>query len=89
MKRIAVITTKNTTKYPDVDFETLKQKEIPMVMKWKENGVVENFFVREDTNGAMLIFKDVEMEQVVKNIEGLPFFPYLENVEYVDLNKIF
>lgn len=89
MKRITVITTKYASNFPDVDFEAMKQKEIPMVMKWKEEGIIENFFVRADTNGAMLIFKDVEMEQVVKNIESLPFFPYLEKVEYIDFNKIF
>ena len=89
MKRIAVITTKISANHPNVDFEALKQKEIPMVMKWKADGIIENFFVRVDTNGAMLIFQNVEMEQVVKNIESLPFFPYLEKVEYVDFNKIF
>jgi len=89
MNRIAVITTKYASNYPDVDFEALKQKEIPMVMKWKEEGIIENFFVRTDTNGAMLFFKDMEMEQVVNKIESLPFFPYLEKVEYIDLNKIF
>ncbi len=89
MKRIAVITTKIAANHPDVDFEAMKQKEIPMVMKWKQEGIVENFFVRTDTNGAMLIFQSLEMEQVVRNIESLPFFPYLEKVEYIDFNKIF
>lgn len=89
MKRIAVLTTKITSNHPEVDFEALKQKEIPIVMKWKEEGLIENFFIRADTNGAMLLFKDVEMEQVLEKIEGLPFFPYLENVEYIDFNKIF
>ena len=89
MKRIAVITTKKTANFPDVDFEALKKEEIPMVMQWKELGLVENFFVRADTNGAMLIFKDLEMEQVVQHIESLPFFPYLEKVEYIDFNKIY
>ncbi|OPG93872.1 hypothetical protein B2I22_00135, partial [Bacillus spizizenii] len=54
MNIIAVITTKYASNYPDVDFEALKQKEIPMVMKWKEEGIIENFFVRTDANGAML-----------------------------------
>jgi len=44
MKRITVLTTKYATKFPEVDFEALKQKEIPMVMKWKEEGILENFF---------------------------------------------
>lgn len=89
MKRIAVITTKDASNYPDVDFEALKLKEIPLVMAWKEEGIIENFLVRTDTNGAMLFFKDVELEQVVHKIESLPFFPYLEKVEYIDLNKVF
>ncbi len=89
MKRIAVITTKIAANHPEVDFEALKQKEIPIVMKWKQEGIIENFFIRADTNGAMLIFQNMEMEQVVQNIESLPFFPYLEKVEYVDFNKVF
>lgn len=60
-----------------------------MVMKWKEEGIIEKFFVRTDANGAMLFFKDMEIEQVANKIESLPFFPYLEKVEYIDLNKIF
>jgi hypothetical protein len=89
MKRITVLTTKYASKYPDVDFESLKKIEIPIVMKWKDEGILENFYIKADTNGAMLIFKDIDMEQVVKNIESLPFFPYFEKVEYIDFNKIF
>lgn len=89
MKKIAVLTTKIAANHPNIDFEALKQKEIPVVMKWKQEGIVENFFVRADTNGAMLIFQGLEIAEVVKKIEGLPFFPYLEKVEYVDFNKVF
>lgn len=89
MKRITVLTTKYADKFPDVDFEAMKKIEIPMVMKWKEEGVVESFFVRADTNGAMLVFKDLEMDQVKTLIESLPFFPYLEKVDYIDFNRIF
>jgi hypothetical protein len=89
MNRIAVITTKNTADFPDVDFDALKKKEIPVVMKWKQDGIIENFYIRADTNGAMLIFQQLEMEEVVKHIEGLPFFPYFEKVEYIDFNKVF
>lgn len=89
MKRIAVITTKISANYPDVDFDALKQKEMPFIKKWQEQGVLESFFIKSDTNGAVLVFKDLDMAQVVSNIEHLPFFPYLENVEYLELNKIF
>ena len=89
MKRITVITTKITAQHTDVDFEALKQKEMPFIKKWSEQGILENFYIKSDTNVAVLIFKDLEMEQVVKNMESLPFFPYLEKVEYLELNKIF
>ena len=89
MKRIAVITTKITANHSNVDFEELRKKEMPFVKKWHDEGVLENFFVNADTNGAMLIFKDMEMEQVIQKIESLPFFPYLEKVEYRELNKAF
>lgn len=89
MKRIAAITTKFSARFPDVDFEALKKKEIPIVMQWKEEGVLENFFINADTNGAMLIFKDLDMQKVVENMESLPFFPYLEKVVYIELNKVF
>jgi len=89
LKRITVITTKITSKNPDVDFEALKQKEMPFIKKWSEDGVLENFYIKTDTNGAVLVFKGLEMEQVVKNMENLPFFPYLEKVEYLEINKIF
>ena len=36
MKRIAVITTKITSKHQDVDFDALKEKEMPFIKKWKE-----------------------------------------------------
>jgi hypothetical protein len=89
MKRIAVITTKITSKHQDVDFDALKEKEMPFIKKWKEDGVLEKFFIKADTNGALLIFKDLELEQVIKNMEALPFFPYLEKVDYLELNNMF
>jgi len=89
MKRIAVITTKITSEHPDVDFDALKKKEMPFILGWKEEGVLENFFINADTNGAVLIFNGLDLEQVEKNIEYLPFFPYFEKVTYLELNKIF
>jgi hypothetical protein len=89
MNRITVITTKITANHSDIDFEALKQKEMPFIKKWSDQGYLENFFIRSDTNGAVLIFKDLNLEEVVQNMESLPFYPYLEKVEYLELNKIF
>ena len=74
MKRISVLTTKMTNNHTNVDFESLRQKEMPF---------------RADTNGAILIFKDLDLAQVILRVESLPFFPYFDKVDYLDLNKIF
>ena len=84
-----VITVKDATNYKDVDFEALKQKEMPFIQKWKQEGILESFYIKADTNGAVLVFTGLEVEQVKENMEHLPFYPYLENVSYLELNKIF
>lgn len=88
MKRITVLITMSFDNSKG-NFEELRQQEMAHVMKWKEEGILENFYIKSDKGGAKLIFKDVEMEQVVKKIEGLPFFPYMQNVEYLNFDKLF
>jgi hypothetical protein len=85
MKRIAVITNKPVNNTSD----DLKEKEMEFIKKWKTEGILESFFIKSDKEGAILIFKDLEMEQVVKNIESLPFFPYMVKVEYENYDKVF
>jgi hypothetical protein len=89
MKRISVLTKKMTNNHTNVDFESLRQKEMPFILKWREEGILENFYIRADTNGAILIFKDLDLAQVILRVESLPFFPYFDKVDYLDLNKIF
>ena len=62
---------------------------MPFIKKWRDQGFLENFFIKSDTNGAVLIFKDLSLNEDAQNIESLPFYPYLEKVEYLELNKIF
>ncbi len=89
MTRIAAITTKTTSKYEDVDWDALKKKEMPFIHQWKEQGLLESFYIRSDSNGAVLVFNGLDKQQVHEMMEGLPFFPYLEKVELMVLNKIF
>jgi hypothetical protein len=88
MKRITVL----ITMYFDNskgNFEELRQKEMAHMKSWKEEDILENFYIKAEKDGAKLIFKNIEMEQVVKNIESLPLFPYMEKVEYLNFDKIF
>ncbi|WP_018345092.1 muconolactone Delta-isomerase family protein [Cytophaga aurantiaca] len=89
MKRIIVVTTKPVNNTTEADFEALKAKEMAFIESWKASGVLENFYIRAEKNGAVLIFKGLETEEVIKNIEGLPFFPYMKKIEYMIFDKIF
>ena len=59
------------------------------IKSWKEEDILENFYIKSEKDGAKLIFKNIEMEQIVKNIENLPLFPYMEKVEYLNYDKVF
>lgn len=88
MKRITVLITMHFDNSKG-NFEELRKQEMTHLMQWKEADILENFYIKSDKGGAMLIFKDIDMQEVVKNIEHLPFFPYMEKVEYLGLDKIF
>lgn len=88
MNRIAVLITMHFDNSKG-NFEELRQKEMAHVMSWKENGILDSFFIKSDKDGAMIIFKDLQMEDVVKKVEALPFFPYMEDVKYLSFDKIF
>ena len=88
MKRITVLITIHFDN-SNGNFEELRQKEMSHIISWKEEDILENFYIKTEKDGAKLIFKNIEMEQVVKNIESLPLFPYMEKVEYLNFDKIF
>lgn len=88
MKRITVIITMHFDNSKG-NFEELRKQEMAHIMQWKEDGILENFYIKSEKDGAMLIFKDKEMQEVVTNIEHLPLFPFMEKVEYLSFNKMF
>lgn len=87
MNRIAVLITMHFDNAKG-NFEELRQKEMTHVMRWKEDGILDSFFIKSDKDGAMIIFKDIQMEDVVKKVEALPFFPFMEEVVYLSFDKI-
>ncbi|CAH0997621.1 hypothetical protein EMA8858_03755 [Emticicia aquatica] len=88
MKRITVLITMHFDNSKG-NFEELRQQEIAHIMQWKGAGILENFYIKSEKDGAMLIFKDTEMQEIVKNIENLPLFPFMEKVEYLNFDKMF
>jgi hypothetical protein len=88
MKRITVLITMHFDNSND-NFEELRQKEMSHIKNWRDEDILENFYIKSEKDGAKLIFKNIDIEQVVKYIENLPLFPFMEKVEYLNFDKVF
>ena len=67
----------------------LQRAEMAFIEKWKAEGILENFYITTDRTGAFLIFNGVDGDRTKELIEGLPYFPYMSRVDYVELDKQF
>lgn len=67
----------------------LPKKEMEFVNKWKDEGILENFFISVSKKEAVLIFKNIDEIKTKELIEILPYFPYMQKIEYHILHKQF
>ncbi len=67
----------------------LPKKEMEFVNQWKQENILENFFISVTKKDAVLIFQNVDEARTRELIEILPYFPYMEKIEYYNLNKQF
>jgi len=88
MNRVQVILTLDMENIPS-NFPEILKLEQEVVAKWKEEGVLEHLFLRHEKNGAVLIFKEVEEEQVKELMITLPFYKLKKSVEYYNLIQQF
>ena len=88
MNRIQAILTIDTDNLPS-NFQEIIKDEQEMVLKWKEEGILEHFYLRQTKNGAVFIFKDLDEERVSKLMQSLPLFILKKSVEYINLIKQF
>ena len=88
MNRIQVILTIDTDNLP-TNFPEILKEEQEVVKQWKEEGFLENLFLRDTKNGAILIFKDITEDRARELMEQLPFFKLRKSVEYYNLIKQF
>ena len=88
MKRIQAILTLDMENLPN-NFQEILKLEQAVVAKWKEDGILEQLFLRDGRNGAVLIFKDLDEDQVIALMKTLPFFPLTKSIEYLGLIKQF
>ena len=76
-----IVTIKSTPELP--------KKEMEYVNKWKEEGILENFFISVSKKDAVLIYKNIDESKTKELIEILPYFPYMQKIEYHILDKQF
>jgi hypothetical protein len=67
----------------------LPMREMEYVNKWRQENILESFFISVSKRDAVLIFQNVEEAGVREMIESLPYFPFMEKMEYHQLNKQF
>lgn len=90
MNRILVLITLS-----DSGIETIKstpelpKKEMEFVNRWREENILESFFISVTKKDAVLIFQNVDEPKVIELVGSLPYFPYMSKIDYQNLNKQF
>lgn len=71
------------------DFQEIIKHEQEVVAQWKAEGFLEHLFLRQERNGAVLIFKDIDEQRARELMETLPLYKLMKSVEYLNLMKQF
>ena len=82
------ILTIDTGNLPE-NFQEILKLEQEVVARWKAEGILENLFLRQGRNGAVLIFRDMDVAKATELMETLPFFKIKTGLEYYELIKQF
>jgi len=67
----------------------LPKKEMEFVHQWRQENILESFLISVTKKGAVLIFQNVDEAKTKELIETLPYFPYMEKIEYLNMDKQF
>lgn len=86
--RVQAILTLDMENIPS-NFQEIIKHEQEVVAKWKAEGLLENLFLRQTKNGAILIFKGIDEEKVKELMQTLPLYKLKKSVEYFNLIKQF
>ena len=88
MNSIQAILTIDTDNLPD-DFQEMIKHEQEVIAKWKDEGILDHFFLRQTRNGAVFVFKNIDEEKVQELMATLPLYKIKKSVEYLNLIKQF
>ena len=86
MNRILVILTIDTENLPE-NFQEIIKHEREVVAKWKEEGILDQLFLRQTKNGAVLIFKNIDEAKVNELMPTLPLYQLKKSIEIFPLIK--
>ena len=86
MNRILVILTINLENLPE-NFQEIIKHEREVVANWKEEGFLDQLFLRPSRNGAVLIFKDIDEAKVNQLMPTLPLYQLKKSMEIFPLIK--
>ena len=86
MNRVLVILTIDTENLPS-NFQEILQEERKVVSDWKNEGILDQLFLRPTRNGDVLIFKNLDEDQVNQRMTTLPFYPLRKSIEVLPLIK--
>jgi hypothetical protein len=90
MERIMVLITLSDSGIEKIkSTPDLPKTEMEFVNQWKQENILESFFISVSKKDAVLIFQNID-EQMTKDLIGiLPYFPFMEKIEYHILHKQF
>ncbi len=63
--------------------------EYEMTNSWRNQGIIEHLFARENSGGGVVVFNGTDLEKVKQLMSELPLAPYFERVEYMLLEKVY
>ena len=86
MNRILVILTIDIENLPE-NFQEIIKHEREVIAKWKEEGILDQLFLRQTKNGAVIIFKDIDEAKVNKLMPTLPLYKLKKSIEIFPLIK--
>ena len=80
MNKVLVILTIDLENLPN-NFQDILQQERAVVAQWKQEGFLEQLYLRPTKNGAILIFKDKTEEEAHQLMTTLPFYALRKSME--------
>ncbi len=80
MNRVLVILTIDLENLPR-NFTEVMQQERAVVAQWKQEGFLEQLYLRLTKDGAILIFQNKTEEEVQQLMSTLPFYALRKSME--------